>query len=53
MVTGLLFGILNLSHWDLFEIWVLMLGISMIIIKQQIYVYSVSKLFKNSGVLCC
>ena len=41
-----LFGILNLGHWDLFEIWLLELGIFMIVIKQVIFVKSVKYLFK-------
>ena len=30
----MLLGILNLSHWELFEIWFLVLGIFMIFLKQ-------------------
>jgi hypothetical protein len=36
--TDHLFGILNLGHWDLFEIWFLVLGIFMIFITQAICV---------------
>ena len=35
-----LFGILNLDHWYLFEIWFLVLGIFMIFIKQAFSVIS-------------
>jgi len=41
-----LFGILNLGHWDLFDIWFLVLEIFMILIKQVIFVKSVNYLFK-------
>jgi hypothetical protein len=41
------FGILNLGHWNLFEIWFLVLGIFMIFIKQVNWVYSVDYLFKG------
>jgi len=34
MLADHLFGILNLGDWDLFEIWFLVLGISIIFIKQ-------------------
>jgi hypothetical protein len=34
------FGILILGHWNLFEIWFLMLGIFMILIKQVAFVNS-------------
>ena len=40
------FGILNLGHWDLFEIWCLMLGIFMI--KQATFVYSINYLVNNA-----
>jgi len=33
MYADHLFGILNLGHWDLFDIWFLVLGIFMISIK--------------------
>jgi len=36
METGPLFGILNLGHWNLFEIWFLMLGIFIIYLSKQI-----------------
>jgi hypothetical protein len=35
--TGLLFGFLKLDHWDLFEIWYLVLGIFMIFIQRVIF----------------
>jgi hypothetical protein len=44
--TDYLFGILNLGHWNLFEIWFLVLGISMVFTKQIIFVKSVNYLFK-------
>jgi len=37
---------LNLSHWDLFEIWFLVLGIFMIFTGQITFVKSVNFLFK-------
>jgi hypothetical protein len=30
--------ILNLGHWDLFEIWYLVLGIFLIFVKQAVFV---------------
>ena len=33
VTTGTLFGILKLDHWDLFEFWILVLGIFMISTK--------------------
>ena len=39
-----MFGILNLGHWDLFEIWFLVLGIYMVLFKHAIYVNSVDYL---------
>jgi hypothetical protein len=41
-----LFEILNLSHWNLFEIWVLVLGILVIFIKQFTFLNSVNYMFK-------
>ena len=41
-----LFVILDFGHWDLFEIWFLVLVIFMIFIKQVTFVYSVNYLFK-------
>ena len=38
MPAGQVFGILNLGHWNLFEIWFLVLGIFMIFIKQVPYI---------------
>ena len=38
-----LFVILNLGHWDLFEIWILVLGIFIIFIKQVTF-YKISEL---------
>jgi len=46
MLTDHLFGILKLGHWDLFEIWFLVLGIFMIPIKQLIFLNSVNYRFK-------
>jgi len=43
----IMFGILNLGHWDLFEIWFLVLGIFMIYIKQLTFLNSVNYLFKQ------
>ena len=40
ITTDHLFGILNLSHWDLFEIWFLVLGISMTFIIQKTFAIS-------------
>ncbi len=40
------FGILNLGHWNLFEIWFLVLVIFMIFIDQVTFVKSVNYLFK-------
>jgi hypothetical protein len=58
ITTDHLFEILNLSHWNLpfdwaqggefvepFEIWFLVLGISMIFIKQKTFAISVDFLF--------
>jgi len=36
------FEILNLDHWNLFDIWLLVLGISLIFAKQVIFVNSVT-----------
>ncbi len=36
-----MFGILNLCHWNLFEIWFLVLGIFMIVVTQVILVNSI------------
>ena len=47
MLADHLFGILNLGHWNLFEIWVLVLVIFMICIKQVTFFYSVNYLFKR------
>ena len=41
-----LFGILNLGHWDLFEIWFLVLGIYMVLVKHAIYVNSDNYVFE-------
>jgi hypothetical protein len=41
-----LFGILNLGHWDLFEIWFLVLGIFIIFIDWVTYVKSDKYLLK-------
>jgi hypothetical protein len=47
MLAEHLFGILNLGHWNLFEIWFLVLGIFMIFIEQVTFVYSAKYLFKR------
>jgi hypothetical protein len=44
VVFHYLFGVLNLGHWDLFEIWFLVLGIS---IKQVISIFSTDYLLNN------
>jgi len=41
-----MFGILDLGHWDLFEIWFLVLGIFMIYTKHVVFELSVNDLFK-------
>ena len=46
MNTNHSFGILNFGHWDLFEIWFLVLGIFVILIKQVATVYPVNYLCK-------
>jgi hypothetical protein len=38
-----LFGILNLGYWDLFEIWILVLGIFMLLINSLI-IYNIGQL---------
>jgi hypothetical protein len=43
--------VLNLDHWDLFEICFLVLGFFMILIKQGNFVKSANYLFKY-GTLC-
>jgi len=35
-----LFGMLNLSHWDLFDIWLLVLGILKLILNRVLIVKS-------------
>jgi hypothetical protein len=46
VLPGHMFGILNLAHWNLFEIWFLVLAIFMIFNKQVTFVYSANYLFK-------
>ena len=42
MLADHVFGILNLGHWNLFDIWFLVLGI---FVKQENLVYSINYLF--------
>jgi len=41
-----LFGILNLGHWDLFEIWFLVLGIFIIFVDRLLFLKTENYLLK-------
>ena len=47
MLAEYVFGVLNLGHWDLFDICFLVLGIFLIFIKQVNFVYSVNYFFND------
>ncbi len=47
IIADQVFGILNLGHWDLFEIWFLVLGIFMIFTRIVAFVNSVNYLFND------